>query len=794
MTDLYQKDYDCHLNCHRFIHEFIEAQFPMIYRENGRELIAFLEHYFTFEEITNKQFLHESNCLPEKDDIDTTPDGFVKYFTSKYMKNMPFNNSIDNRFILKNILDLYQAKGTERGLRLLMQLICGDDEVDVYYPGQDVLRPSHSIWYQPRYLELSHSPKTKELLGKRVYGNVSGAEAYVDSIVTKRINGRLFDVVYLSDVRGAFNHNEYITDQKGIIGFGYPYTTGSLTSISIPDNSTYGYSVGDIVDIKSATGDMGIARVTSVEKSDVRVSFNLQQLGYGYAATAYANGMPIVDSITEIDISDSILEIANSNLVDGDTLTQYFQTIELIDPLPINAVVGDMISYGAYQSTIIDISGNFVTIEGSPDKTLPTGANLADGVVINNISYDTNGVTNNHITTTVMESSDILVWGYDTVSSNGMPSFYYSNLHTNYAYDQFGNPYEITRVLGGTGANFEIVTLQDEELITLNTDIIGSNNVFGTPYLDLTIDSADYGFPNPNNNADVSTLNTVIDYALSDTTTTIGSAAFLSLVNPGTGYQSDIKVRIQTPVIMASEIYDVIMKIPSSQGFAVGQTITQGFATGRVLSVDPQNDLITVRPTSYMNRFRPDRPITVDQTGQSYIIEYMYRDTTSRVMGDNMVVTGRARAFDGQISGVEIVSSGFGFRDNEPVTLMPHNTTLQTVDAIGYLGGAGISAGTWKTHTSHLNWSTYIHDNYYYQEYSYDIKASCNPDKYIGAVEDITHVAGNELFTTPVKRVVYDIDYKFETSVEFLGDGFERYVTYGYSNSKYSEEIYTGIL
>lgn len=746
---------DCHLECKRYIKEFIESEFPMLYREDGRELIQFVEAYYEFEEQTRYQFLNESNCMEEKDDIDTTLDEFVVFFKNKYMKDMPFTNQVDNRFIVKHIFDLYKSKGSERSLKLLMQLMYGE-QPEVYYPGRDVLRPSHSIWHKPRYLELSHSPMTNSFLTKRIFGTVSKAEAFCESVVTKNINGRLIDVVYLSDMRGEFITGDFIVDDPSIkFVYNYPMITGSMTSATILE-SNYGFEVGDLLDVRSANGDFGIVKVTEIELGDNILRFNLVDGGFGVAAT-YANGALVANSITQIYVSDSVLAISNSNISDGEILTQYFDIIEL--PSPPVANVGDLVTDGTNTGIIHEINGNFITVSVNP-----TGFSGSTSVNINSTSYPVISVTNDDIVSQYMDSTNTTVWCYNTI--NG--PFKASTTSTEYnIYDTAGNPYQMTRVYGGSGASFQISSLTNKETIIYYTDIIGSNNILSVPYLTVPIDSLDFGFPKPNLNGDVSNLTTVIQDAFGTISTEIGTISALTLVNPGANYESNLRIKVVTPSIVRSEKYELLATTDSSVRFNVGDVITQGVMKGVITQVYP-NGSIRIRPLSYINTFQPNVAVTHQQSGTSFLLTSLISDLTSPVMGDNVIIEANVRSEDGRIKSVKVVSSGYGFVDGEQVTLYPQDKSLKSSTATINTGRSGISPGTWLTTTSHLNWSTYIHDNDYYQEYSYDIRSPLSIDRYKDVLENVVHVSGTKMFGSVVKPVVYEEQYLFDGSLEIL--------------------------
>lgn len=749
---------DTFTNCKRMISPFVESQFPELYKENAQALVELVTAYYEFEEETQYQFLNTSSCLREKDDIDTTNEEFVVYFKSKYMKDMPFSNAIDNRFIVKNIFDLYQSKGSERSLELLMRLMYGIDP-EIYYPGQDVLRPSHSVWYQPRYLEVSQSKNTSGLIGKKITGQTSGATAFVESVVTKRINGRIFDVMYLSDVRGIFTTSEYLTDGTSAY-FNNPFTTGSLTTIELTEGGT-GFKVGDIFDVQSATGDFAIAKVSAIAGIQPKISWSLIDGGYGFAPTVDAAGNPLPDTPTAVIAADSVLAVANSGLVDFDILTQYIETITLTSPATAN--IGDTISAaGVIDGVVISATGNDVVVQFVDSfAASPT-------VTIDGSTYTVASVVDSSVTATVMESDDDYVWLYDT--NNGpfqqIPS---GSSELALVEDQNGTIFSATSVFSGSGATFEILNINDPETISFYTDQIDDLNIFGVQYLVTTLDSADFGFPKPNLLGTVSNLGTVIEDALNISITDVGTVSSLAFVNPGIGYNIDIKAKVITYPVAASNYTDLIIGVNNFIGYAVGQVLTQSNgAKGTIVSIDSTNNEITVRPTSFMNRFDQSQVTTISSSGVSFIPSYITEDSSSSPMGFNLVVTGKASAFGGSVQSTDVIVSGFGFNDGEEVTLTPQGTTGDTIRGIARLGTAGKSAGVWKTTTSHINWDTYIHDNDYYQEYSYEVSAPTDLNKYKDVIENVVHVSGTKIFGKVIKTETFNEDYTVSTSLEIL--------------------------
>ena len=293
-------------NIVKSISQLVESQFPQIYREEGAELVAFIKAYYEFLETTN-QSTKLSREMFDANDIDKTLDQFIIHFKEKYLKDFPFISTTDKRFLVKNILDLYSAKGSEASIKLLMRMLFNED-IDVYYPGQDIFKPSDSSWFLPKYIELSESKRTKTFVNKQITGGISGATAFVESIVTKRIDGRIIDVLYLSSIKGQFQYGEFITDDGDLTNS--PKITGSMTDIQVV-NGGQGNKIGDIYDVQSQGGRQGQIRVTAISNETGRVDFELVDGGAGYTL----NGQQALDEghenflsvSTNVYVSDRVL-------------------------------------------------------------------------------------------------------------------------------------------------------------------------------------------------------------------------------------------------------------------------------------------------------------------------------------------------------------------------------------------------------------------------------------------------------------------------------------------------------
>ena len=137
------------------ISNLIQSQFPAFYNESGPTLIAFVQAYYEWMEQEGNPIYQARNLL-EYNRIDSTVEEFLVHFSNTYLQGLQFASVAEKRLTVKKILDLYRAKGSLRALKLLFQLVFKED-IEVYLPATDILKPSDGVWNVPQNLEISNT-------------------------------------------------------------------------------------------------------------------------------------------------------------------------------------------------------------------------------------------------------------------------------------------------------------------------------------------------------------------------------------------------------------------------------------------------------------------------------------------------------------------------------------------------------------------------------------------------------------------------------------------------------------
>lgn len=265
------------------ISNLIENQFPSFYKEDGPKFVAFVKAYYEWLEQSGKTNDVSRNLFSTRD-IDQTANQWLDEFRKKYQYILPKNVPGNTRFLQKHILDLYRAKGSDSGLKLFFRLLYNED-IDIYIPSYDILKPSDGKWIERKYIEASYSEYNPFFENQLITGSQSGATAFVESYVKNHVDNRLLHLFFLSDIRGTFLVGERIA-YDGLDFNLAPKIQGSPASISITA-TTPNNEIGDFLMPMAANGSgVGLKVLTSQVRlagsANGTIDFKIVNGGSGY--------------------------------------------------------------------------------------------------------------------------------------------------------------------------------------------------------------------------------------------------------------------------------------------------------------------------------------------------------------------------------------------------------------------------------------------------------------------------------------------------------------------------------
>ncbi len=589
-------------------------------------------------------------------DVDLSFDEFIVFFKEKYLKNIQLETETDTRRLIKHSLDIYRSKGTERCVQLLFQLVF-NKPVRFYYPSLDLFKLSDGQWYKPKYLELRLSEKNIDIVYKQIRGNRSGAIAYVDSVVRRRIKGRLIDVAYISAIAGNFQvHERVIPIDESIIIDDCPTVTGSLTGLGIVVTGTgSGYANGDVLALSSDYGDGGSGLVLETVEQFGIIEATLASGGYGYQANSTTDHLYV--SETNFTLAD--FTFLQTGLIkyfsQFETLSQTQAYINYISATGNFAVNEDVFTYygnGAVMghgfvlevNPLTSNTGTILTgvLTGNLANTFYTSSNVvtANLAVSNGFSQAnaTGKIVANDafVVITTNGSSGTFLAGETIVQPSAQGKLYRvggNTLTINTQWGIFKPEYNVTGLTTGATANIGRLSLGvglsnvSGTFYAYSNNIVSTNNITGTitrlelgsgfdvvmsnnllypetilintdlltGYLATNLNAAVYGFPaNGSANLTSVTINNSLTYA----NATIGKIENAFVANPGTDYTKPPFIKLDHS-IRALQYHDFHLQLAGATGsFTEGELITQSATSARGIirecTIDEGNTYICV--------------------------------------------------------------------------------------------------------------------------------------------------------------------------------------------------------
>lgn len=279
----------------KLIAPLVKRQFPSFYQEEGDNFLQFVKAYYEWLDTEGPIF--ESRRMLETIDIDETADEFVDNFLSKYMHGIPKKILSDKRLLEKHILDVYRSKGSVEGLKLLFRLLY-NLEVNIFHPGEDVLRTSAGNWQRKTYIEVESRDSNASYDRKNIRGSTSGATAFVTNAVKINTGVNIADVLYVTDIYPGPSGSSFIVGEyllyEGLNIKNATKILGSAVGASAIESSE-DFDGGDVLTSNSGTGEglkFEVATLKDATQQQGYIEFKIKNGGYGYAVNSDVTILP----------------------------------------------------------------------------------------------------------------------------------------------------------------------------------------------------------------------------------------------------------------------------------------------------------------------------------------------------------------------------------------------------------------------------------------------------------------------------------------------------------------------
>ena len=168
---------------------------------------------------------------------------------------------------------------------------------------------------------------------------------------------------------------------------------------------------------------------------------------------------------------------------------------------------------------------------------------------------------------------------------------------------------------------------------------------------------------------------------------------------------------------------------------------------------------IKVKRLNLNNEFITGSLILGKSSGATATVIDVAEDATVLALGENANVSSNVQVANTVVSGLQVLDSGFGYVDDEIVTMTKANSEF-VVAARAVILNQGVAEGYFETERGFLSSAEKIHDGDYYQDYSYEIQSRIPLNKYADILKSVVHTAGTKFFG----KVIIDSAPNFDGS------------------------------
>ena len=678
------------------ISNIIETQFPSFYRDDGPLFVAFVKAYYAWMEEESNSLNKSRNILTYRN-IDLTLESFLESFQKKYLYGIPFDVIINKRLLLKHVLDAYRSKGSLQCFKLLFRLIYNQD-MDVYLPGVDMIKPSDGTFKQIRYLEVTTTSGLADLVGKKIVGSTSGTTAIVESYITEPVNNNIIATLYITNILpkgGDFVKGEKIYD------FAYKGTTsqaskiaagsiiyGSLNNIEILSPGQ-GFSIGDIVKIAKrdpsnnaiiAGGINGQLLVTGTQTSSGTVSFNILEDGFGYTNNALTFLYNNVLDTTGVGAGFSIRQISNQrNIVYCTDLVSTFLDLTLDAatwPFSANASANASSNLAATLTYANNIFGSILSLKDirPGEDYLASPINFVREPVLSaNMAGTVSYTTSSNVVTGTSTAFDDFFANNDTIWLQANIS-----LANTIEYQIIAEVTNSTSMILYSNADYSSTA---SAIYKVAPEVLNANYPPGDAIFE-----------------DFAPLEANIS---SEAVIGNGAVATLAAIDSGKGYlEGEVVSMYLFGSIDDPTIVDGGLNYSNGESLTIYGGAPEIYATGTV-TTDANGTITDTIITNYGSVYKSAPTIIVASANGSGAV----LTTTVVNLNESKLITGK------------VVKAG-----------------------------AGKKPGFFTSTRGFLNSDKYITDSYYYQDFSYEIQTASTLNDYSNILYDTFHIAGAELF------------------------------------------------
>jgi len=261
-------------------------------------------------------------------DVDNTVYAFLDKFRDSFMESLPntLADGIAKRKLIKNIKDMYAAKGTEDGHKLFFRILF-DEEATIIYPRDSMLRVSDGQWSTDRVIRITETGTSdfNNAVGQLVTGQDSGATARIVTVIKFREGSTTIAELNLdsASVSGEFTSGEVVTTTDTTLDLEISGIAKSIVTGATVDVGGAYYSFNKPVYVTEGGGDASTARV------EASGSGSIDEIMIEDGGSGYSIGDNLVFDITDTegkDVRAKVSVVGGSFLLEPFTAPDHFLT------------------------------------------------------------------------------------------------------------------------------------------------------------------------------------------------------------------------------------------------------------------------------------------------------------------------------------------------------------------------------------------------------------------------------------------------------------------------------------
>jgi hypothetical protein len=289
-------------------HSKVEQLIPQQLLGDAQQLVEFLKEYYNFLNADGNPSDIINNMLQNKD-LDLLVDSFIDLVRKEIGEGLSRNLVANKINVYKNIIQLYQAKGSIASFKLLFRILF-NTEIDIGLPKEQIFVASDGRWVQQNSLfvdVISGDPFN-------TVGNIvlittpTGTKIKVDVERVKRISPTLFEIIISKEYIGNITSGSTVTfnsfsgniknalNKFKIISSGRNFKTGQFITINDHDGTN------TRIKVTSVDANGGILNIDFINfGTNYPDTYNIQMIPKGYDYKTYPDpSNPLLASITDI--------------------------------------------------------------------------------------------------------------------------------------------------------------------------------------------------------------------------------------------------------------------------------------------------------------------------------------------------------------------------------------------------------------------------------------------------------------------------------------------------------------